>query len=213
MNGTRLYLVRHGMTEWNDGGKMQGKTDIPLNGKGILQAEFLARRLAQRRKIKAIYTSPLIRAKSTAEIISAVLKIEVIDAPALQEVDFGEWEGLTLEEIRAGWGDALELWYEGKTLPPGGEGIFAMQRRVVECVEAIANKHIGEEILLVAHGGPIRAFLCHILGTIKPFRKIKQGNANINILDFSEEWGWQIFTINDICHLSEELHSDMEMGY
>lgn len=212
MNTTRLYLVRHGMTEWNDGGKMQGKTDVPLNEKGVKQAELLARRLA-RKDIKAIYTSPLIRAKRTAEIISQILKLEVIEAPALQEADFGEWEGLTLEEIRTGWKDALELWYEGRLSAPGGEGLLDMQKRVVECVEGIANKHKGQEILLVAHGGPIRAFICHILGTLKPFRKIKQANANINILDFYEEWGWQIFTINDICHLSEELHSDMETGY
>lgn len=212
MNGTRLYFVRHGMTEWNDEGKMQGRTDVPLNEKGIVQAELLARKLAKR-EIRAIYTSPLIRAKKTAQIIALPHKLEVVEAPALQEADFGEWEGLTLEEIKKGWGDSLELWYEGKMPAPKGEGLLEMQTRVVDFIEGIAQKHRGSEILLVAHGGPIRAFICYILGTIKPFRKIKQANANINIFEFYDEWGWQIFTINDTCHLSEELHSDMETGY
>lgn len=212
MSVTRLYFVRHGMTEWNDEGKMQGRTDVPLNDRGIVQAKLLARRL-QNKGIKAIYSSPLSRAKKTAEIIASHFKLEVIEAPALQEADFGKWEGLTLEEIKAGWGDLLELWYEGQIPAPGGEGLLAMQARVVEFVEKIVKEHKGEEILLVAHGGPIRALVCHIIGTIKPFRKIKQANANMNILDFHDEWGWQIFTVNDTCHLSEELHSDMETGY
>ncbi len=212
MGATRLYLIRHGMTEWNNGGKMQGKTDMPLNAKGIVQAELLAKRL-NKTKLKAIYTSPLIRAKKTAEIIAIPHKLEIVEASALQEADFGEWEGLTLEEIKSGWGDSLELWYKGEISAPKGEGLLAMQKRVVEFLEVVKDKHREEEILLVAHGGPIRAFICYILGTLKPFRRIKQANANINILDFYEEWGWQIVTINDTCHLSEELYSAMETGY
>ncbi|MBC7326537.1 histidine phosphatase family protein [bacterium] len=209
---TRIYLVRHGMTEWNDGGKMQGRTDVPLNQKGITQAKLLAKRLANI-PLNAVYSSPLIRAKNTAEIISLTHNLEVVETTSLMEADFGKWEGLTLEEIREKWGNALELWYEGKAYPPEGEGILEMQSRVVEFIENIPTRHKGEEVLLVAHGGPIRAFVCHILGTIKPFRRIKQANANINIFDFYEEWGWQIVTLNDTCHLSEEIISEMETGY
>ncbi|MBC7330371.1 histidine phosphatase family protein [bacterium] len=212
MDKMRLYFARHGMTEWNDDGKMQGRTDVPLNEAGILQARLLAKKLANL-PLKAIYTSPLSRAMKTAEIIARPHNLEVIPVPSLQEADFGKWEGLTIEEIKSGWGDELELWYEGKSLPPEGEGILEMQRRVVEFIEELKEKHKGEEILLVAHGGPIRAFVCHILGTLKPFRRIKQANANINIFDYFEEWGWQIVALNDTCHLAEELHSDMEDGY
>jgi broad specificity phosphatase PhoE len=212
MDKMRLYFSRHGMTEWNDDGKMQGRTDVPLNEAGILQARLLAQKLAHI-PLKAIYSSPLSRAMRTAEIIARPHNLEVIAVPALQEADFGKWEGLTIEEIKSGWGDELERWYEGKSLPPEGEGILEMQRRVVEFIEELKEKHKGEEILLVAHGGPIRAFVCHILGTLKPFRRIKQANANINIFDYFEEWGWQIVVLNDTCHLAEELHSDMEDGY
>ncbi|MGB9797519.1 MAG: histidine phosphatase family protein [bacterium] len=212
MGKTRLYLVRHGMTEWNDDGKMQGRTDVPLNERGITQAKLLAKRLANV-PLSAIYSSPLMRAMKTAEIIAQNHGLPIIPATPLQEADFGGWEGLTLEEIKNGWGEAIDLWYEGKALPPKGEGILEMQRRVVEFVEDVIEKHKGEEILIVAHGGPIRAFICHILGTLKPFRRLKQANANLNIVDYFEEWGYQIVSLNDTCHLAEELHSDMEDGY
>ncbi|MGB9607841.1 MAG: histidine phosphatase family protein, partial [bacterium] len=188
MGKTRLYLVRHGMTEWNDDGKMQGRTDVPLNERGITQAKLLAKRLANV-PLSAIYSSPLMRAMKTAEIIAQNHGLPIIPATPLQEADFGGWEGLTLEEIKNGWGEAIDLWYEGKALPPKGEGILEMQRRVVEFVEDVIEKHKGEEILIVAHGGPIRAFICHILGTLKPFRRLKQANANLNIVDYFEEWG------------------------
>lgn len=200
------------MTEWNDDGKMQGSTDVPLNKKGIIQARLLAKRMANF-PLSAVFTSPLQRARETAKIIAEPHKLEVIELPELQEAGFGAWEGLTIEEIKNGWCNALELWYEGKSTPPGGENLLDMQRRVVNALERILENNKGKEVAIVSHGGPIRAFLCHILGTLKPYRRIKQANANLNILDFYEEWGWQIVSLNDISHLEQELQSELETGY
>jgi broad specificity phosphatase PhoE len=148
-----LILVRHGETDWNRDSRYQGHADPPLNDAGREQARELARRL-EPLALDAIYTSDLRRAAETAEIIRAGREIPLVAHEGLREVDVGSWSGLTRAEI--------ERRFPGETTH-NGESRDAFRRRVVGTVTAIAAQHDGARILIVSHGGSLRAVLSHAL--------------------------------------------------
>ncbi len=162
---TTLILVRHGETEWNRSGRWQGQADAPLNERGREQARALADELAGE-QVAAVYASDLSRAQETAELIAARLGRPVEVDPRLREVHVGGWSGLTTAEIEARFPDDVVRWYEGDPSHnfDGGETYAAMGKRVVAALEEIAARHPGEQILVVLHGGPIRALLAHAAG-------------------------------------------------
>jgi broad specificity phosphatase PhoE len=148
---TELYLVRHGETEWNAARRIQGRTDIPLNDTGREQARRAAELLA-RRRWQGVYTSPLGRAHETARIIADRLGLEgVTDIDALVERDYGEAEGMGFDEIEA-------LYPEG-VRAPGQETREEVAARVVPALLELAERHPGERLVIVSHGGAIRAVL------------------------------------------------------
>jgi broad specificity phosphatase PhoE len=148
---TELYLVRHGETEWNAARRIQGRTDIPLNDTGRAQARQAAELLA-RRRWQGVYTSPLGRAHETARIIADRLGLEgVTDIDALVERDYGEAEGMGFDEIEA-------LYPEG-VRAPGQETREEVAARVVPALLELAERHPGERLVIVSHGGAIRSVL------------------------------------------------------
>jgi len=148
---TELYLVRHGETEWNAARRIQGRTDIPLNDTGRRQAREAAELLA-RRSWHGVYASPLDRAHETAEIIAARLGLDgVTDIDALIERDYGEAEGMGFDEIEA-------LYPEG-VRAPGQETREEVAARVVPALLELAERHPGERLVIVSHGGAIRSVL------------------------------------------------------
>ena len=152
-----ILLVRHGETDWNRERRWQGHADPPLNEHGRAQARALADRLAAD-GIGAVYASDLRRARETAHIVAERLALPVAADPRLREVDVGEWSGLTHPEIEERFPESFRRWqrYDG----PGwerGETYEEMGRRVVEALVEIAAKHGDERVLVVTHGGPIRA--------------------------------------------------------
>ena len=149
---TRIILARHGETDWNLERRWQGHSDRPLNETGLAQAEELAEELAGE-SIAAVYSSDLVRAHETARIVAARLGLDVVAVPGLRERQFGSWEGLRDVEV--------EHCFPGAHGPPDGETREEMLRRVLESIEAIAAAHDGETVLVVCHGGPIRAALLH----------------------------------------------------
>ena len=149
---TRIILARHGETDWNLERRWQGHSDRPLNETGLAQAEELAEELAGE-PIAAVYSSDLVRAHETARIVAARLGLVVVAVPGLRERQFGSWEGLRDVEV--------EHRFPGAHGPPDGETREEMLRRVLESLEAIAAAHDGETVLVVCHGGPIRAALLH----------------------------------------------------
>jgi len=163
---TRFLLVRHGETEFNREGRWQGAgSNPPLNEKGRLQAEELARLLAGR-PVVALYTSPQRRARETAVILGARLGLEPFRVDALHELDHGEWEGRTQAEVLARWPEAYQA-YEAapwNTRRPGGESYEELGERIWPVLEKLADRHRGEEIVTVTHGGPIRLVLSRVLG-------------------------------------------------
>jgi probable phosphoglycerate mutase len=139
---TTLLLVRHGETDWNAEHRWQGHADVPLNERGREQARALAEQLAGE-SIDAIYASDLSRARETADIVGARLHVPVVVDADLREIDVGAVEGLTWEESQA-----FEGWQ--------GEPHEAHAGRVIAAVDRIAERHPGERVLVVTHGGSMR---------------------------------------------------------
>jgi alpha-ribazole phosphatase len=162
---TRLCLVRHGQTDWNIEGRYQGQSDVPLNENGRAQARALARQL-QEHSFTAIYSSDLQRAKETAEIIAAVVKLPVISDRRLREINQGEWEGQQVDIIRSRYSN---LWQQrsvdpAKVRPPGGETVEEVARRVYAVTEEIAAQHPTGSVLIVSHGISLAALICRMRG-------------------------------------------------
>lgn len=148
---TELYLVRHGETDWNRARRIQGASDVPLNGTGREQASMAGSLLALR-SFDAVYSSPLSRARETAEIIAAELGLpEPKTVGALTERDYGEAEGLTWEEIERRFPEGVAV--------PGRETREAVAWRVVPALLALAATHPGAALVVVSHGGAIRSVL------------------------------------------------------
>jgi broad specificity phosphatase PhoE len=151
---TELSLVRHGETDWNRQRRIQGLTDIPLNETGREQARQTGHRLTRRRWDR-IYSSPLSRARETAAIIAAEVGLpdaETVDA--LIERDYGDAEGLNFAEV--------ERRYPDRSAVPGQESREDVMARVVPALRTLAAEHAGESILVVSHGGAIRAVLAAV---------------------------------------------------
>ena len=183
-----LLLARHGETDWNADGRFQGHADPMLNELGRKQARELALRL-RGEQIDAIWSSDLGRAKQTAFYVAAQLGHMVRLSGELREMDVGAWSGHTREEIAAKWPDEFTLWRETGAGWPGGEDFDAMQTRVVDAVLGIANAHPGDgTVLVVTHGGPIRAVHAHALGvTLPEHRQLRNVLGNCEVARFTSD--------------------------
>jgi broad specificity phosphatase PhoE len=168
---TRILLARHGETEWNRAGRWQGHADPPLNEAGRRQAETLAAQL-EGDGIAAVYSSDLKRARETAGIVAARLGLPVTEEPALREIDVGSWSGLTRDQVRERYPEGFARWLGGE-LGHDGETREALAERVVGAVERIAAAHSGEHVLVVTHGGAIRALRRHAAG--EPGESLENG--------------------------------------
>jgi broad specificity phosphatase PhoE len=164
---TTILLARHGETEWNRTGRYQGWADPPLNDTGRAQAGKLAEQLRSTR-FDAVYSSDLQRAHETAEIVAEPHGVPVIVEPGLREVNVGAWSGLTHAEVEARFPHGER---------PGGETREQHTARVLAAAEGIARAHPDERILLVSHGGTMRAIRGHV--SDEPFHPI----ANCAVLE------------------------------
>jgi len=159
---TRILLARHGETEWNRLGRWQGHADPPLNETGRRQAEALAARLASD-GIAAVFSSDLRRASETARIVADRLGLDVEEERALREIDVGSWSGLTRSEVQERYPEGFARWLAGE-IGHDGETREELSQRVVGAVERIAAAHVDEHVLVVTHGGAIRALRRHAAG-------------------------------------------------
>lgn len=173
-----LGLVRHGETDWNLVGRIQGQTDIPLNETGLMQAEKLANRLfSEQQKWDYIITSDLLRAKQTGEVIANKLNIPVLAADArLRERHFGEIEGTTKAERIAKWGEDLVF------TDVGAETFEALEQRTIALFTELYKAYPHARILCITHGGLIARVLIHLFKGIEDKRI---GNMSLSIFDYS----------------------------
>jgi broad specificity phosphatase PhoE len=160
---TTILLARHGESDWNAAGRWQGHVDRPLTGLGRRQAEELGAFLADI-SLDAAYASDLRRAWETAEIAVAGRGVEVIRLSELREVDVGSWSGLSRDEVEARYPEGVERWRAGGRGWEGGESYEEMAARVVAAVRRIAAEHVEATVLVVAHGGSVRAVKAAAVG-------------------------------------------------
>jgi broad specificity phosphatase PhoE len=158
---TTIVMVRHGETDWNRERRFQGRADQPLNEAGRGQALELAE-LLRGEPVSAVYTSPLRRARETAEILAVDFGLRPQPLDALLEIDVGAWEGLTIDEVRASYpGRADEDWRSGWD---EGETYDELSRRVLPALVELGTKHEGGHVLAVTHAGPLRAAMAAAMG-------------------------------------------------
>jgi broad specificity phosphatase PhoE len=178
---TTILLARHGESDWNRTGRWQGHADRPLTDVGRRQARELAARLAST-ELDAVYSSDLQRARETAQIVATEHGLEVRELPALREVDVGSWSGLTRAEAAERFPDAYRRWKEGGEGWDDGETYEQLGERVIGAVKHIAADHPGERVLVVTHGGSIRAIHADALGLdIHTYRRIQRVEPNATL--------------------------------
>ncbi|MHB1294641.1 MAG: alpha-ribazole phosphatase [Anaerolineae bacterium] len=201
----KLLLVRHGETDWNVLKRYQGRTDVPLNERGLAQAEALACRLAGD-TLQAVYASDLARAYATAEAVVAPHGLQVRPEPRLREMAFGAWEGLTYSEIEARDPELVAAWRRDPcvTAPPGGETVEDVRRRLESLLDDLRQVHAQDTVALVGHGGCLQVLLCMALGLALPKRwEFRLDSASLSILDLYPE-GAILSLLNDRHHLPPE---------
>ncbi|MBI5718138.1 MAG: histidine phosphatase family protein [Burkholderiales bacterium] len=203
VEATRLVVVRHGETAWNASQRLQGQLDEPLNERGRWQAERLGAAL-RGEGLTRIYSSDLVRARATAEAVALATGLaEVRTEAALRERSFGSFEGLTRGEIEQRWPDDLRRWRarEPGFGPGGGESPEDFFARCVPCAAAIAARHPGETVALVAHGGVLDCLYRAATGVdLRAPRTWQLGNASINRMLWNGE-GFVLVGWNDDAHL------------
>lgn len=152
----RLILIRHGETDWNVEGRYQGQADPPLNDKGFAQAQQLAEELAGL-GMEVIYTSPLLRARQTAEVVAERLEAELHDEPRLMEIHQGDWQTRLRSEIQNLYPDLFYRWetQPWEVMPPQGEHLKKVQQRVNTAVEEILARYPDRTVGIVSHRIPI----------------------------------------------------------
>lgn len=186
MAGTEIILVRHGESEWNAIGRYQGQLDIALSSCGKEQAAQTGAYLAGE-QIDAVISSPLSRARDTAEAIAGPHGLNVEIVPALIEIDHGIWQGLYASEVAERAPQVLKLW---KTNPeevqmPEGECIADIQRRVMPAMEEIITNRLGERVVIVSHDAILRVILLEALGmSMNRFWQISICNASVTRLRY-----------------------------
>lgn len=202
----RVYLIRHGEVAWNKENAYVGSTDLPLNDTGREQAKKLADAMATK-GLAAIYSSDLSRARETAETIGAKVGLAVNTVHELQEVSYGDWEGLPETEIARRWPDLFVAWRQDalSVRIPGGESFAEMRDRAFDAFCRIARAHPDQAIAITAHKSVNRVLLCCLL-EVNPsnYRRIGQGNACVNVVEMRKDGTFVVEAINERCHLPED---------
>ena len=183
---TTILIARHGQSDWNQEKRWQGHADRPLTERGREQAQALADRLAHI-ELDAVYSSDLQRARDTAAVVAESQGLELRQLPELREVDVGSWSGLTRAEAEERFPEGFTRWRDGYPGWEDGETYEAMTDRVLRAVDEIAAEHEGGRVLVVSHGGPIRAIHAAALGLdVHAYRRLRpvEPNARLSAVCF-----------------------------
>src|SRR4030042_2971704 len=198
---TELLLIRHGETEWNAGEIFRGRADVNLNEKGIVQAKLLGEYLKNSR-LETVYSSPLQRAVRTAERIAKHHTLDVTTESALIDMDYGEWQGMPLAEVKKIYKNLYIKW---ETSPenvkfPGGECLDDVRNRAVTAVNKIVKKHKGS-VVLVSHRVVNKVLICFMLGLDNShFWNIRRDTCGISTFSY-EKGQFMLIKHNDTSFL------------
>ncbi|NPV54087.1 MAG: histidine phosphatase family protein [Firmicutes bacterium] len=207
----KIFLVRHGQTKWNKDSICRGRLDVELDETGISQAAATGKALSHL-EFEAVYSSPLKRAMKTAEEIAAFHKshnpnsniaLTVTPVDGLIDIDFGEWQGLTIEEVSQRYPDIYRLWQrEPQNVRfPGGESLDEVSQRATSAMKSLIAKHPEGNIVMVSHRVVNKVLLCAALGLDNShFWLIGQDTCCINVIEPAYD-RYIIHTLNDTCHI------------
>ena len=204
----KIYLIRHGQTDWNLQGRIQGSHDIPLNEMGLKQAECLAQGM-KNRPVKKIFCSTLKRALTTAKALGTIQNAPIIEKRQLIEVEFGEWEGLTWNEIQKTYPKEYRHWSlrPAESAPPGGENQNEILNRCRQVVKEIINETGGrEDVAVVSHGATLAYLLTCMLKPNSLEESIIVENASITTVNYQPlTEDFILLDRNDTAHLTGSL--------
>jgi 2,3-bisphosphoglycerate-dependent phosphoglycerate mutase len=209
MDAARIIAIRHGETAWNVDTRIQGQLDIPLNDTGRWQAHRLALALAGE-PITALYSSDLWRAYDTALSVSSATGLPVVTDEGLRERGFGVFEGKTFAEVEALWPAQSMRWRrrDPEFAPEGGETLIDFRDRVTRTAHALAARHVGEQIVMVGHGGVMDVLYRIATGQdLQAPRTWQLGNAAINRLLWTPD-GFTLVGWSDTWHLDDESRDE-----
>lgn len=216
MKTTRFCLIRHGETPWNAERRIQGHTDIGLDPEGVHQAELAARWLvAVSNRPQALYSSDLLRARMTAEQLAGRLGLPIQLLPEMRERRYGLFEGLTYDEARQRYPEdyaAFEHRQPDYAFPQGGESLTVFFVRIVNCLKMLAERHAGQTVALVTHGGVLDIVNRFVRGNpLELPRDFHIPNTGLNWVLAAPD-GWRIESWAETRHLDHGALDELDMA-
>jgi len=205
---TRVYLVRHGTTDWNKEEIFRGRLDCKLNETGQAEARALAEYFTDI-PLQAIYSSPLSRAMETAQAVAEAKALQVVPHPEFIDIDFGEWQGLPLKEVREKYAELYRLWRERPEVVhfPGGETLAQVRARAWEGLQKVVRENPEKTALILSHRVVTKVLICTVLGLDDSrFWHIQQDTTAVNCIEHNRGF-FVTSLINDTCHL-KSIHPD-----
>jgi broad specificity phosphatase PhoE len=202
---TKIILVRHGHVEGISPERFRGRVDLTLTAEGRRQAAVTADRIHATWRPAAVFTSPLSRCRATAEAIATPLGLSPRPLDGLIDIDYGQWQGLTPDEVRACWPGLLETWYRAPDWAaiPGGETLQDVLVRALSALRDVVDGHPSDTLVLVAHDSVNRVILLHALGLpLSRYWRLGQHPCAINEIDFSGD-GSVVLSMNETGHLKQ----------
>ncbi|HEU5268394.1 MAG TPA: bifunctional RNase H/acid phosphatase [Jatrophihabitans sp.] len=201
---TRCILLRHGVTEYSVQLRFAGRSDLDLTEQGIEQARLAAGRIAELGEVAAIYSSPLLRARHTAQLVGERLGLPVTVEDGLIETDYGSWDGYTLAEARLKWPDELARWLvDPAVAPPDGESFVHTARRMQQARNRILRAQAGKTVLLVSHVSPIKALVQLALNAPpESVLRMYLSAASLSVIDYYADGAVSLRSYNETGHLA-----------
>jgi probable phosphoglycerate mutase len=200
---TKIILVRHGHVEGISPERFRGRADLSLTAEGVKQAEAAPRRIRATWTPSAIYASPLSRAVTTAEAIGGPIGLSPSSLDGMVDFDYGKWQGLTPDQVRAQWPELLDTWYRSPDWAafPGGETLQDVLTRAVSALRQVIQRYPHDTVVIVGHDSVNRVILLHALQLpLSRYWQLAQRPCAINEIDFSEN-GFVVQTVNETHHL------------
>jgi len=202
----KLLLVRHGRTEYNHAQKFMGHTDVDMSREGYRQIEKLRDRLAGV-KIDAVCSSNLMRARVSAEIITAGRNLEISACPELREINYGDAEGLTFDEISRRYPEVGKAMIDRSCLIsfPGGECFNDLEIRIRKFIKDLERYAPEQTVLIIGHSGPLTLLVCFLMDASREtWWHLHMDNASLSIIDTYKE-GAILSLFNDVSHLGKRI--------
>jgi broad specificity phosphatase PhoE len=203
---TTTILLRHGQTALSVERRFAGRGDAPLTEVGQQQAAAAAARLQARGGVDLVVSSPLSRARHTAEAVASATGAGLVVDEDLAETDFGEWEGLTFGEVMKRWPDEMAAWMgSADVAPPGGESLSAAARRALTSLDRLLAEHLHATMVVVSHVTPIKTIICRaLLAPPAALFRIHLDVASLSEADWFADGPALLRSMNDTAHLQPQ---------